>query len=238
MGRVALVIFLTVFLCLSSSDLFAKRQSGPGEESDFIRYTVKKGETLKTIARKFGVSAEELRSINGLASSRIKAGKVILVPVPKEEEEEIVELNVGYGRWRDPQEKMMLVKVAKSFMGAPYKLGGESVRGLDCSAFVKKIYEIFDVNLPRTAKEQFRVGKRVEKEELKIGDLVFFRTRPGRNYATHVGIYIGGGNFIHASSYSSRGVRIDSLESPFYKRTFLGAVRIKEDPEELAQNDS
>lgn len=236
-GRVVILVLL--FLFVLSLDAHARRQIETPSDTEFIKYRVKRGETLNTIARKFGIHADELKAINNLKTSRLKPGRVILIPVEKEkEEEEVFELKVDYGTWRDPNEKYLLVKVAKSFMGAPYKLGGESVRGMDCSAFVKKIYEIFDVQLPRTAKEQFKVGRRVEKDELKVGDLVFFRTRPGRNYATHVGIYLGGGNFIHASSYCKRGVRIDNLESPFYKRTYLGAVRIKEDPEEHSKGDS
>ena len=79
------------------------------------------------------------------------------------------------------------------------------------------------------------IGKRIEREELAIGDLVFFKTRAGKKYPTHVGIYIGEGKFIHASSYKKRGVRIDSLDAPFYKRTYVGAVRIKEPSETLAE---
>jgi cell wall-associated NlpC family hydrolase len=122
----------------------------------------------------------------------------------------------------------MLVKVAKSFMGAPYKYGGNTLRGLDCSAYVKKIYEIFDVQLPRSAREQYQVGSRISREELAVGDLVFFKTRRYAKYPTHVGIFIGDGNFIHASSGKGRlGVKIDSLGSNYYSGAFIGATRIK-----------
>ena len=123
----------------------------------------------------------------------------------------------------------MLVKVAKSFMGAPYKYGGNTVKGLDCSAYVKKIYEIFDVQLPRSAREQFRVGSQIKKEELAVGDLVFFKTKRYVKYPTHVGIYIGDGNFIHSSSGHGRiGVKIDALSSDYYTKAFTGATRIKD----------
>ncbi|MCX7857900.1 MAG: NlpC/P60 family protein [Deltaproteobacteria bacterium] len=206
-------------------------------ESTFIRHRVKRGETLAEIARMYGVSIREIKSVNRLKTQTLSPGKILVIPQrEEEEEEEIVEVGEkSFGKWKDPDERYRLVKVAKSFEGAPYKLGGSTVRGLDCSAFVKKIFEIFDVNLPRTAKEQYRVGKKIEKEELTIGDLVFFKTRPGRNYPTHVGIYIGNGTFIHASSHHKRGVRVDSLDSPFYKRTYVGAVRIKELPDDLAE---
>jgi cell wall-associated NlpC family hydrolase len=92
----------------------------------------------------------------------------------------------------------------KTFLGVPYKLGGSTLRGIDCSAFVKKIYEIFSIQLPRTTREQFSIGKMVEKEQLKEGDLVFFRRRGN---SAHVGIYIGDNQFVHASSYN-REVKI------------------------------
>ena len=123
----------------------------------------------------------------------------------------------------------MLVKVAKSFMGAPYKYGGTTVKGLDCSAYVKKIYEIFDVQLPRSARDQFQVGSKIRREELAVGDLVFFKTKRYVKYPTHVGIYIGDGNFIHSSSGHGRiGVKIDALSSDYYSNVFTGATRIKD----------
>ena len=220
----------------SSLDRFESYE-GEGDVT-FIKHKVKKGETLLVISKKYGVGVEEIKAVNGLKNKRVLPGMTILIPRETEErEEEIVEVpKVSYGKWKDPDERHILVKVAKSFVGAPYKLGGNTVKGLDCSAFVKKIFEIFDVDLPRTAREQYLAGKRIEKEELAVGDLVFFKTRPGKQYPTHVGIYIGEGKFIHASSHRKSGVRIDSLDTPFYRRTYVGAVRIKESPDSLAES--
>ncbi|MCX5842301.1 MAG: LysM peptidoglycan-binding domain-containing protein [Deltaproteobacteria bacterium] len=128
------------------------------------------------------------------------------------------------GKWDSPNERSLFVRVAKGFLGAPYRLGGSSIRGLDCSAFVKKIYEFFDVSLPRTAKEQAGVGMHVSRDELKEGDLVFFNTR--RAYG-HVGIYIGNNEFVHAAAGRQRMVRIDTLDKPYYNNRFVKAVRIK-----------
>ncbi|MFA5181611.1 MAG: NlpC/P60 family protein [Syntrophales bacterium] len=129
------------------------------------------------------------------------------------------------GKWKDPEERNLVVKVAKGFLGAPYRLGGSSVQGLDCSGFVRKIYEFFDVNLPRTAREQANVGMKVAKGELTEGDLVFFHTRRAIG---HVGIYIGNNQFVHASSgKKDRHVRIDSLDKPYYNQRFIKAVRLK-----------
>jgi len=236
-------------------------------------YTVRKGDTLSSIAKKTGLSQGELKKINHLTSSRLKPGqrlhlaalpirsdrKESLYPrgkqgeeaLPDGEEELLDEEDVGdvdleesvggeedhnasfLGKWRSPEERSLFVKVAKGFLGAPYRLGGNSVRGLDCSAFVKKIYEFFDVSLPRTAREQARVGVKVPKEELQEGDLVFFNTR--RAYG-HVGIYIGNNQFVHASSgRKAREVKIDSLDKPYYNKRFVKAVRLKEIPK--AEND-
>ncbi|HOP85358.1 MAG TPA: LysM peptidoglycan-binding domain-containing C40 family peptidase [Syntrophorhabdaceae bacterium] len=201
-------------------------------DGEFIEYRTKKGDTLDGIAKRFNIDKEELLEANNLKDGvKLNKNMVILIPKTLSEEkmEEFVELtNKNLKPWKSNDEKYLLVKVAKSFIGAPYKYGGNSVRGLDCSAYVKKIYEIFDVQLPRSAREQFHVGTKISKEELAIGDLVFFRTKRYIKYPTHVGIYIGDGYFIHSSSGNGRiGVKIDSLSSDFYSRTYVGATRVK-----------
>lgn len=129
------------------------------------------------------------------------------------------------GKWESPNERQLFARVAMGFLGAPYRFGGSSVRGLDCSAFVRKIYSFFDINLPRTAREQARIGKRIDREELEVGDLVFFNTR--RRAFGHVGIYIGNNEFVHASSGRARAVRVDTLDKPYYSKRFVKAVRLK-----------
>ena len=133
------------------------------------------------------------------------------------------------GKWQTPEERRLFVKVAQAFLGAPYRLGGISLKGLDCSAFVKKIYQLFDINLPRTAREQAHVGMGVARNDLIEGDLVFFNTR--RSFG-HVGIYIGNNEFVHASS-RNKGVRIDSLNEPYFNKRFAKAVRLKGLDEEV-----
>jgi cell wall-associated NlpC family hydrolase len=105
-------------------------------------------------------------------------------------------------KWTNSEERNLFVRVAKTFLGVPYRWGGATMRGIDCSAFVKKVYEIFGVALPRTAQEQSCVGRPIGKDELEEGDLVFFQTQRARR--THVGIYIGNGEFVHASSYNNK----------------------------------
>jgi len=216
------------------------RQEEPVEplisESDdeFVEYRVKRGDTLDKIASKFNVEKDELIATNNLTSRRnrrLSPGRTILIPKVMEDDGDDGDTIMSFKSvpvkpWKNSEEKYMLVKVAKSFMGAPYKYGGNTLRGLDCSAYVKKIYEIFDVELPRSAREQYMVGNRISREELSVGDLVFFKTRRYAKYPTHVGIFIGDGNFIHASSGKSRlGVKIDTLSSGYYSGAYIGATR-------------
>jgi peptidoglycan DL-endopeptidase LytE len=127
------------------------------------------------------------------------------------------------GKWNSPDEMQLFVKVATGFIGAPYRFGGSSLKGIDCSSFVQKIYRIFDVTLPRNAAEQSKVGICISRENLTQGDLVFFHTKRSLG---HVGIYIGNNEFVHASS-KKKGVRVDSLDTPYYQKRFQRAVRIK-----------
>lgn len=133
------------------------------------------------------------------------------------------------GSWSTPDERELLVKAAMGFLGAPYRLGGFSMKGLDCSGLVKKIYQTFNIDLPRTAFEQSHVGLRVARSKLIEGDLLFFNTR---RTLGHVGIYIGNDQFVHASS-RKRGVRIDNLNTPYYNKRFVRAVRLKGNDDDL-----
>jgi len=119
--------------------------------------------------------------------------------------------------------KDRLLRVARGMLAVPYRYGGTTLWGLDCSGFVQKTFAFLDLGLPRTAREQFREGVKVSKTELSAGDLVFFRTRA--KYASHVGIYLGDNRFIHASAHD-RKVTIDNLDEPYYEKHYLGAKRL------------
>jgi len=123
----------------------------------------------------------------------------------------------------DESIKDRLLRVARGMLAVPYRYGGTTLWGLDCSGFVQKAFSFLDFGLPRTAREQFLEGVKVPKTELSAGDLVFFRTRA--KYPTHVGIYLGDNRFIHASAHD-RKVTIDSLDEPYYEKHYLGAKRL------------
>ena len=115
---------------------------------------------------------------------------------------------------------------ALSMLGTPYKFGGNNPeKGVDCSGFVKHVYkESAGVELPRSAKEMSREGEKIAKSELKPGDLVFFNTRKQPN--SHVGIYKGDGEFVHASSSRTKEVTISRMDQKYWASRFNGARRV------------
>jgi peptidoglycan endopeptidase LytE len=231
-------------------------KSNPSPPRQGEVYVVKKRDTLAGIARKTGVSIAELREINRLPGSALKIGQKLSLKKPEPEElPELLAGDTGdepemegadgailaadeawaeierrkqenaalLGKWSSPDEPKLLVQAAMGFLGAPYRLGGFSAQGIDCSGLVKKIYQFFDIDLPRTASEQSRVGMRVARDDLSEGDLLFFNTR---RRVGHVGIYIGNNEFVHAAS-RKRGVRVDNLDTPYFNKRFIRAVRLK-----------
>ncbi len=113
--------------------------------------------------------------------------------------------------------------MAEGFLGTPYVFGGSTPRGFDCSGLVQYVYKRCGVELPRRAIDQSRVGRRVGVRELRRNDLIFFRTR-GQS-VSHVGIYAGGGRFIHAPG-TGKHVRSDSLENPWWRKRVMVARRL------------
>ncbi|MBP2654051.1 MAG: NlpC/P60 family protein [Firmicutes bacterium] len=115
-----------------------------------------------------------------------------------------------------------IITTAQKYMGVPYVWGGETTSGFDCSGFTQYVMKSNGVTLPRTAADQFAIGSPVQKTDLKAGDLVFFTTyKPG---ASHVGFYMGDGNFIHASSVAAK-VTVSNLSEAYYVEHYIGARR-------------
>lgn len=119
-----------------------------------------------------------------------------------------------------------LVSYAKNFMGVKYVYGANGPNSFDCSGFTRYVYSHFGYTLNRTAADQMSNGTRVSGSgELQPGDLVFFNNGRTSRAASHVGIYIGDGQFIHASTNSYQ-VQIDSLYSSYYSRVYVGGRRV------------
>jgi cell wall-associated NlpC family hydrolase len=113
---------------------------------------------------------------------------------------------------------------ALSLRGAPYRNGGSDPRGFDCSGFVQYVYAQHGVRMPREVREQFRMGEEVDPRRLEPGDLLFFTTvAPG---ASHVGIALGGDQFVHAPS-SNGVVRVENLSTRYWANRFVGAKRVQ-----------
>ena len=116
-----------------------------------------------------------------------------------------------------------LSRVQKKWQNTPYKLGGASVSGSDCSGFIQSVFkEHFKATVPRTTVTQFQSGVSVKRNALKAGDIVFFRTGRGPN-GLHTGIYVDNDEFIHLSTKG--GVKKVSLNSSYWKPKFIGARR-------------
>lgn len=114
---------------------------------------------------------------------------------------------------------------ARTYLGVPYKWGGTTSAGFDCSGYTQVVFKNNGTSIPRTTGQQYNTGTAVAKSNLQQGDLVFFNTT-GRG-VSHVGIYVGSNNFIHAST--SRGVMISSINDPYYWGSrYLGARRVKD----------
>ena len=115
-----------------------------------------------------------------------------------------------------------VIATAKKYIGTPYKFGGTTPKAFDCSGYLQYVFKEHGMAVPRTADEQFKLGKSARTSELEAGDLVFFETYEAG--ASHCGIYLGDGKFIHAST--SKGVRIDELAGDYWKTHFYGAKHI------------
>ena len=115
-----------------------------------------------------------------------------------------------------------VLEVAKQYLGVPYKWGGNTFNGLDCSAFVQQCFRSVGVSLPRTAREQIAYGLPISSDQLASADRLYFANSSGN--IVHTGIYIGNGYFIHASS-KHKGVTVSSLSEDLYRRMYAGARR-------------
>ena len=121
------------------------------------------------------------------------------------------------------EEAPRLIATAKKYMGTPYRFGGTTPKGFDCSGFVQFVFRCHGFAIPRAADEQYYLGKKIKnRQELEPGDLVFFTTY--EKGASHCGIYLGKNQFIHVSS--RRGVRVDSLDDEYWKPRWYGGKHI------------
>ena len=122
-----------------------------------------------------------------------------------------------------PDVGQQVADAAQALLGSPYRYGGSGPDAFDCSGLVSFVYAKFGVTTPRTAAQQFAVARPVPRTDLRAGDLVFFRLAGGS--VSHVGVYIGDGEFVHAPQTGTR-VRVASLDDDYFRPRFAGAGRL------------
>jgi len=222
------IMFKPLFtsLCIfsfSSASLFTiTDQQGNIVQSKKIEHT--KNAFLNQKATEYSLQAiyDELHRAEYLArmaeAARLRAQRIV-----KAQEEA---KKVGKTYQISELDKQKLLEDAKYFKGGKYVWGGTTPEGFDCSGYVQYLYKKHDINLPRTAWEQSKKGQIVERDNLQKGDLLFFLTDKKRGIPiTHVGIYIGNGNFIHAAS-KKKGIIISPLTHGSYAKTYVSARRV------------
>jgi lipoprotein Spr len=145
----------------------------------------------------------------------------------KDDEEKLSVLQIKYAvLLNTPAEEVKNTKMFEfidDWYGTPYRLGGTTKKGVDCSAFTQFLFtSVYGLSIPRTAREQYNLTSRISRTQLKEGDLIFFNTRGG---VSHVGVYLQNNKFVHAST--SGGVMISDVFDEYWARKFVGVGRLK-----------
>ena len=162
-------------------------------------------------------------------SSEIKPlTEIIAKPAIESTIEKISSLQFKYAMMMDVEVETLtntdLYNFIENWYGTHYRMGGTTKKGIDCSAFSGTLLStIFSFNVPRTAREQYKICEHLNKTDLLPGDLVFFNTRGG---VSHVGVYLANNHFVHSSS--TDGVKVSSLDEDYYSRKFICGGRVNQ----------
>ncbi len=230
----------------SSSKIKKVKPDTPPESKLTSRqiYVVRKGDSLFRIARDNQTTTKALRAANGVKGSKIKVGQKLVIPgsqvaeLRKEpskaksaQNEQIAAQYISQLKSQNPtadaesqSARLRLVEAGFNMIGVRYRRSGSSEKtGFDCSGLVKSLFSQFNIDLPRSSREQYKQGEEVDRDKLQVGDLVFFSS--GGTRPTHVGIYVGDDKFLHAALKAKR-VIVSDLNKFWYTMRYLGARRI------------
>ena len=227
-------IFFTTFMIISSISTAHGLEKGIVSQCDYLN--VRKGPSTKysilsklytnnviEIVEKSGnwYKVKTSSNIEGWVSSKYIGSYNEVQVTTSEVKQEEVKVESKENNENSKIDK--IVNLAKAQIGKPYRWGAAGPSSFDCSGFTTYIYKNgAGISLPRTSVSQSKTGTKVSRSNLKTGDLVFFNTS-GKG-VSHVGMYIGDSKFIHSSS--SKGIRIDSLNSTYYKSRFISGSRV------------
>ncbi|WP_447635891.1 C40 family peptidase [Flavobacterium microcysteis] len=213
------LLFFPIFLLVSTS--------GHSQIITTKKEALKKGVYEKPVEKKTTVVADKPVSAPVAVADKTKATKKTV----KNKKNVIVEQEdpelIASATPTESYISLQLINNAMNFLGVRYRGGGTTTAGMDCSGMVTAVFNLFDIKLPRSSHDMALVGEKVDNEDIKKGDLIFFRTN-GRRVINHVGVVvekIGDEiKFIHSST--SKGVVVSSTSEPYYKRTFAQVNRI------------
>ncbi|NEM96071.1 C40 family peptidase [Pontibacter burrus] len=168
------------------------------------------------------ISPLAINSGEDMAAALIAKEPLITLPAPEPEPETYYskELKMQFATNQNKD----LIETVADWLGTPYSYGRSSKKGTDCSGFVTSIYrDVYGIDLSRSSHNMFQDVKHIKKDNIRTGDLVFFRRGP-KQPIFHVGIYLKNGKFIHSAT--NGGVMVSSLKEPFYRKNFYAAGRV------------
>jgi len=217
------LLFFPIFLLVSTS--------GHSQIITTKKEALKKGVYEKPVEKKTTVAADKPVSAPVAVADKTKATTTKNTKAVKNKKAVIVEQEdpelIASAAPTESYISLQLINNAMNFLGVRYRGGGTTTAGMDCSGMVTAVFNLFDIKLPRSSHDMALIGEKVDNEDIKKGDLIFFRTN-GRRVINHVGVVvekIGDEiKFIHSST--SKGVVVSSTSEPYYKRTFAQVNRI------------